>query len=93
MKKRRPEIMKPGLKQLTPYEKRLATQVNKADRDRWAELMAPPWNKWQPTPPAVTPTAKSNKQSSKAMPPASPMPTSKRSTASSESRCITPRGA
>ena len=93
MKKRRPEIMKPGLKQLTPYEKRLATQVNKADRDRWAELMAQPWNKWKPTHPAVTPTAKSNKQSSKVTPPASPMPTSKRSTASSESRCITPRGA
>jgi hypothetical protein len=50
MKKRRPEILKPGLKQLTPYEKRLAQQVNKADRDRWAELMAKPWNKWQPTP-------------------------------------------
>ncbi len=42
--------MHPGLKQLTPYEKRLAQQVNKADRDRWAELMAKPWNKWQPSP-------------------------------------------
>ncbi len=47
-KKRRPEIMNPGLKQLTPYEKRLAERVNKADRDRWNELMAKPWNKWQP---------------------------------------------
>jgi hypothetical protein len=47
-KKRRPEIMNPGLKQLTPYEKRLAERVNKADRDRWKELMAKPWNKWQP---------------------------------------------
>ena len=46
--KRRPEIMHPGLKQLTPYEKRIAQQVNKADRDRWNELMAKPWNKWQP---------------------------------------------
>jgi hypothetical protein len=48
MKKRRPEIMNPGLKQLTPYEKRLAERVNKADRDRWKELMSKPWNKWQP---------------------------------------------
>jgi hypothetical protein len=46
--KRRPEIMRPGLKQLTPYEKRIAQQVNKADRDRWNELMAKPWNKWEP---------------------------------------------
>ena len=41
--------MRPGLKQLTPYEKRLATQVNKADRDRWNELMSKPWNKWKPS--------------------------------------------
>lgn len=46
--KRRPERMRPGLKQLTPCEQRLADRVNKADRDRWAELMAKPWNKWKP---------------------------------------------
>lgn len=44
--KRRPEKMHPGLKQLTPHEKRLAERVNKADRDRWNELLAKPWNKW-----------------------------------------------
>jgi hypothetical protein len=44
--KRRPERMHPGLKQLTPHEKRLAARVNKADRDRWNELLAKPWNKW-----------------------------------------------
>jgi hypothetical protein len=49
-RKRRPELSRPGLKALTPYEQRLAQQVNKADRDRWAELLSPPWNKWQPTP-------------------------------------------
>ena len=68
MRKRRPEIMHPGLKQLTPYEKRLAQQVNKADRDRWNELMAKTWNKWQPQ--EETTTAKSSKRSSKPTPPA-----------------------
>lgn len=46
--KRRPERMQPGLKQLTPHEQRMAERVNKADRDRWNELMSKPWNKWQP---------------------------------------------
>ena len=47
-RKRRPEILNPGLKQLTPHEKRKAEQINKADRDRWKELLAKPWNKWEP---------------------------------------------
>ncbi len=47
--KRRPERLRPGLKALTPHEKRLAERVNKADRDRWNELMSKPWNKWQPS--------------------------------------------
>lgn len=46
--KRRPERDHPRLKQLTPHERRKAEQVNKADRDRWAELLAKPWNKWEP---------------------------------------------
>lgn len=33
---------------LTPAEAKRAAMVNKADRDRWAELMAKPWNKWHP---------------------------------------------
>ena len=48
--KRRPERSHPRLKLLTPHERRKAEQVNKADRDRWAELLSTPWNKWQPTP-------------------------------------------
>jgi hypothetical protein len=56
---------------LTPYEAKLVEKTTKADRDRWNELMAKPWNKWQPTqPPAPTTTAKSNKRSSKPTPPA-----------------------
>lgn len=39
-KKRRPEIMKPGLKQLTPYERRLAERANKADKLRWEHLFS-----------------------------------------------------
>lgn len=46
--KRRPERMRPALKQLTPHEQRMAERVNKADRDRWNELMSKPWNKWHP---------------------------------------------
>jgi hypothetical protein len=33
---------------LTAYEKRVVEKTTKADRDRWAELMAKPWNKWKP---------------------------------------------
>jgi hypothetical protein len=56
---------------LTPYEAKLVEKTTKADRDRWNELMAKPWNKWQPTqPPAETTTAKSSKRSSKPTPPA-----------------------
>ena len=55
---------------LTPAEAKRAAMVNKADRDRWAELMAQPWNKWQPQPDTPTTTAKSSKRSSKHTPPA-----------------------
>lgn len=34
---------------LTWEEVQKVEKVNKADRDRWNELMAKPWNKWQPT--------------------------------------------
>jgi hypothetical protein len=53
---------------LTPYEARLVQKTTKADRDRWNELMAKPWNKWQPQ--EETTTAKSSKRSSKPTPPA-----------------------
>lgn len=44
-KKRRPEIMKPGLKQLTPAEA-LVVKLMLADmKKRWAELLAR--NKWR----------------------------------------------
>ena len=55
---------------LTPYEAKLVEKTTKADRDRWNELMAKPWNKWQPTPSAQTTTAKLNKRSSKPTQPA-----------------------
>ena len=51
---------------LTPYEAKLLQKTTKADRDRWNELMAKPWNKWQPQ--EETTTAKSNKRSSKPTP-------------------------
>lgn len=45
--KRRPERMRPALKQLTPYEKNKVVSVGNIDRRRWAELMAKPLNKWK----------------------------------------------
>ena len=33
---------------LTWEEVQKVEKVTKADRDRWNELMAKPWNKWQP---------------------------------------------
>ena len=33
---------------LTPTETKLVEKTTKADRDRWAELMAQPINKWKP---------------------------------------------
>ena len=40
--------MHPGLKQLTPIEKRIVEKATKRDRDRWTALMAQPLNKWKP---------------------------------------------
>ena len=46
MSKRRPEIMKPGLKMLTPHEKKVVERMTSADRQRWENLFAR--NKWKP---------------------------------------------
>jgi len=48
MKKRRPEIMRPGRKQQTPIEIKATALALKADRDRWTALMAQPLNQWKP---------------------------------------------
>jgi len=48
MKKRRPEIMRPGRKQQTPIEIKATALAIKADRDRWNTLMAQPLNQWKP---------------------------------------------
>ena len=45
-KPRRPEIMKPGLKMLTPHEKKVVEQMTNSDRKRWTELLL--LNKWKP---------------------------------------------
>jgi hypothetical protein len=37
-------------KGLTWEEVERVEKASKADRDRWTELMAKPWNKWQPSP-------------------------------------------
>jgi len=44
--KRRPEIMKPGLKMLTPHEKKVVERMSTYDRQRWTELLL--LNKWKP---------------------------------------------
>jgi hypothetical protein len=46
-KKRRPEIMKPGLKQLTPIEKRVVERATLADKLRWEHLFS--MNAYKPT--------------------------------------------
>jgi hypothetical protein len=38
--KRRPEIMKPGLKQLTPTERRVVKETMAAIRERWKVLFS-----------------------------------------------------
>lgn len=38
--KRRPEIMRPGLKQLTPVEKRVVERATLADKLRWKQLFS-----------------------------------------------------
>jgi len=44
--KRRPEIMKPGLKMLTPIELRTVAAHNHANAERWKHLFS--LNKWKP---------------------------------------------
>jgi hypothetical protein len=44
-KKRRPEIMKPGLKQLTPLEAKVVQLMLADMKQRWADLLAR--NKWR----------------------------------------------
>lgn len=46
-KKRRPEIMKPGKKQLTPMEALVVKLMLKDMKERWADLLAR--NKWRAT--------------------------------------------
>ena len=46
MKKRRPEILKPGLKQQTPVEKRKTAVGLYEDRKRWEHLFS--LNVWKP---------------------------------------------
>jgi len=46
-RKRRPEIMKPGLKLLTPIELRSVAAHNKANALRWKHLFS--LNAWRPT--------------------------------------------
>jgi hypothetical protein len=45
-KKRRPEILKAGLKLLTPHEKKVVLLHGKETADMWASLYAR--NKWRP---------------------------------------------
>jgi hypothetical protein len=47
MKRRRPEIMKPGLKLLTPLEKIKVSETHKADLERWKALFHCERNKWR----------------------------------------------
>lgn len=47
MKKRRPEILQPGLKQLTPLEKKMVERMNGENRLRWHNLLL--LNKWKPS--------------------------------------------
>ena len=46
MKKRRPEIMRPGLKQQTPIEIKTTTAAAAAERKRWEYLFS--LNVWKP---------------------------------------------
>lgn len=47
-KKRRPEIMKPSLKLLTPHEKKIVATVGEQVRLMWQDLYAR--NRWKPQP-------------------------------------------
>lgn len=44
--KRRPEIMTPGLKQLTPFEKKIVEREGMRVMEMWRELLSR--NKWKP---------------------------------------------
>jgi len=44
-KKRRPEIMKPALKQLTPHEKKVIATVGLKVSEMWKDLFSR--NKWK----------------------------------------------
>ena len=46
MKKRRPERLRPGLKQQTPVEAARTTKAIQSDRERWAYLFHPDRNRW-----------------------------------------------
>lgn len=46
MKKRRPEILRPGLKQQTPHEKLKTDLRLLSDRKRWEHLFHPDRNRW-----------------------------------------------
>ena len=48
MKKRRPEILWPGLKLQTPIENKKTKLCLTLDMKRWKELMDQPLNKWKP---------------------------------------------
>ena len=47
MRKRRPEILQPGLKQLTPNEQRMVERMTGENRVRWHNLLL--LNKWKPS--------------------------------------------
>jgi len=47
MKKRRPEIMKPGLKMLTPIERKVVEERLADHRKRWEYLFS--INLWKPS--------------------------------------------
>ena len=47
MKKRRPEIMRPGLKQQTPVETKATARELAEHRKRWEHLLS--INVWKPT--------------------------------------------
>jgi len=44
--KRRPEVLKPGLKMQTPHEKKVVATHGKQTADMWASLFDR--NKWKP---------------------------------------------
>jgi hypothetical protein len=50
-RKRRPEILKPGLKALTPAERKRVEEIVAADRRRWQVLFG--MNAWASTPAEV----------------------------------------